>query len=118
MSLIEALKDIDYYDTIFFSPTEDEGMVKVDVGHYKDPGEKLDPGLAGDTFSIILFRLTEDFDLVDLDRFDAVLTDARYYVTRMIKEDWYGLVARKTTTSHKLTDETFDKWLEISYNNE
>jgi len=114
--MLEALRDIINYDTIFFVPhPEDENQVKIDIATYKDPGEKLNGSEMGDMFDIILFRMDED-DVTDLDRFDGILVEPRTYISRMIKDDWYGMVTRKTTTSDKMADEVFANWLDMSYN--
>ena len=108
-----ALDEIKSYDMIFFTPNdENEGLTVVTAAHYKESGEKLKPGVAGDTFDIILFRLDEEYDITDLDKFDGVLIDAKIYVNRMIKENWYGMVARKTTTSQHIVDDVFANWSE------
>jgi hypothetical protein len=60
-----------------------------------------------------LFRFDDENGLTDLDKFQAVLLEPREYVTRMIKEDWYGFVARKTTTSKEVVQELFDRWAEV-----
>jgi hypothetical protein len=35
------------------------------------------------------------------------------YISTLIKGDWYGIVARKTTTSQKFIDTIFDKLIEV-----
>jgi hypothetical protein len=109
--MLEALREIVDYDTIFFVPhPEDDSQVKLEVAKYKEMGEKLDVGLAGDSYDIILFRLNEEEEITDLDKFQGVLSEPREYISRMIKDDWYGMVSRKTTTSHRLVDDVFAKW--------
>lgn len=115
--MLQVFRDIKDYDTIFFMPhPEDENQVKVDVAQYKTVGEKLDGSEMGDMFDIIIFRLNEEEDITDLDRFEGILIEPRAYVSRMIKSDWYGMVTRKTTTSKQMADEVFANWSEMSYN--
>jgi hypothetical protein len=114
--MLDAFRDIKDYDTIFFVPHSDiENQVKIEVTKYKDQGENLDGSALGNMYDIILFRMDED-DITDLDRFEGILIEPRTYISRMIKDDWYGMVARKTTTSKKLADDVFANWQELSYN--
>lgn len=116
--MLDVLKDVKEYDTIFFVPhPENDNQVKLEVAKYKDGGEKLDGSSMGDMFDIILFRLDDGETVTDLDRFEGILVEPRTYVSRMIKDDWYGMVARKTTTSKKMADDVFANWTEMSYNN-
>jgi hypothetical protein len=117
LDVFRAIKD---YDTIFFTPNldSDEGDVKIEVAHLKERGEKIGGSEMGDMFDIVLFRLNEEDDITDLERFEGILIDARVYVSRMVKESWYGMVSRKTTTSNKLTDSVFANWLELCNNKE
>lgn len=113
--MLDVLKEIKEYDTIFFVPhPQDDNQVKLEVAMYKDKGEKLGGSSMGDSFEIILFRLNEEYDITDLDRFDAILVDAREYVSRMVKDDWYGMVARKTSTSGEMANGVFAKWEKMS----
>jgi hypothetical protein len=117
--MLQQLREIKDYDAIFFVPhPEDETMTNINVASYKKDGEKVGGTTLGDFYDIILFRMTEEDDIVDLEKFEAILVDPRVYVSRMVKEDWYGLVAKKTTTSDEFVKSTFDKWLDLSYNTE
>ena len=111
--MLKQLQDIKEYDTIMFIPhPEDETLTNVNVATYKKQGEKIGGTALGDFYDIILFRLDDEYNMTDLDKFEAILAEPRYYVSRMIKEDWYGLVAKKTTTSEKFVNDVFDKWSE------
>jgi len=116
--MLEVFRHINDYDAITFVPNLDgeEGTVKVDVSQYRDKGESLDSSSMGDMFDIIIFRMTDEYDMTDLERFQGILVDARVYVSRMIKENWFGMVSRKTTTSGKMADEVFASWKEMDYN--
>lgn len=117
--MLSVLKEIKNFDTIFFVPhDEDDEQVKLEVARYKNFGQKVGGSELGDMFDIILFRLNENYNIIDLDRFDGILIEPRTYISRMIKDDWYGMVTRKTTTSDPMADEVFAKWKEMSYNKE
>ena len=116
--MLDVLRDIMEYDTIFFVPhPEDDDQVKIEIAQYKKPGEKVGGSTMGDLYDIILFRLDEEYDMHDLDRFDAILVDPREYVSRMVKSDWYGMVSRKTSTSGEMANGVFAKWSSMCYNN-
>ena len=116
--MLDLFREIKEYDAVLFVPDPEgtENQLKVQVTRYKNPGEKIGGSSMGDLFDIIIFRINEDYDLVDLERFEGILVDAREYVSRMIKEDWYGYICRKTTTSEKGADEIFDNWKNLMYN--
>jgi hypothetical protein len=109
--MLEALKDMKDSDAIFFIPHEEEdNLVNIKAAGYKDKGEKIGGSSIGDLYDIIVFRLSEEYDITDLDKFEGILIDPRYYISRMVKEDWYGLVAKKTTTSNTFVQDVFDNW--------
>lgn len=117
--MLPQLRDIKDFDTIMFVPhEEDDSLTNINVATYKRKGEKVGGTDLGDFYDIILFRMNEEDDITDLEKFEAILVDPRVYVSRMVKEDWYGLVAKKTTTSEDFVNTTFDKWLDLSYNPE
>ena len=111
--MLEIFRQIKNYDTIFFVPndeSDDDNQVKLEIAHYKEQGEKVGGSEMGDLYDIIVFRMDEEYNLIDLDKFEGILIEPREYVSRMIKQDWYGMVSKKTTTSHKLVDDVFAKW--------
>ena len=110
LSIFQKLKN---FDTIFFVPnpeSDDDNEVQIEVAQYKESGEKIGGSEMGDLYDIIVFRLSEEYKVTDLDKFEGILIEPREYVSRMIKDDWYGMVSRKTTTSDKLTTDIFAKW--------
>lgn len=115
--MLEELRNIKDYDAIFFIPhEEDDTLTNVNVASYKNASEKIGGTELGDFYDIILFRMSDEDEVIDLERFQAILVDPRVYVSRMVKSDYYGLVAKKTTTSDKFVDDTFDNWSNLSYN--
>ena len=79
---------------------------------YNKKGENLGGSREGKSYDIILFRMGDE-GVLDLDKFEAILTEPRVYISRMIKDDWYGLVARKTTTSNTMVQDIFDGWSKL-----
>jgi hypothetical protein len=113
--MLDVFKKMEDFDILFFTPhDENEDEIKIESAHYRTRGEPIELGCAGDnSFDIVLFHYDDENGLTDLDKFQAVLIEPREYVSRMIKEDWYGFVARKTTTSARVVQEMFDNWATI-----
>lgn len=108
--LKELSEDDVEYDTIFFLPGEKPNTLQIEGSVYRNPGEKLGGSTLGDGYHIILFRENAEKEkLYDIDKFDAVLTHPIEYISNMIKNQWFGIVARKTTTSSEFIQNTFDK---------
>jgi len=108
--MLEYLKDVAKtdYDTVFFVPGPKEDSIEIEGSQYKDRGVKIGGNDIGDEFHIILFKETEDGEICHLDKFDAILGEPMEYISRLIPQNWYGIVARKTTTSGKFVDNLFD----------
>jgi len=111
LDFLEELNDDETdYDAIFFLPGEKPNTLQIEGSVYRNPGEKLGGSTLGDGYHIILFREnTKEDKLYDIDRFDAVLVKPVEYISNMIKGNWFGIVARKTTTSSEFIQNTFDK---------
>lgn len=102
--MLDIFNEVDEYDALIFLPNDLEGNeIRFEVCHYKEPGEPIGGSVMGPEYHIVLFQFDEEGPY-NLDSFDAILVDAREYVSRMIKEDFYGVVAKKTTTSNDLVD--------------
>jgi len=108
MEIPNTLKD-EPFDAFFFLPGEKENTIHLESATYKNAGEKLGGSTLGDGYHIILFREAEDGELVDMEQFDAVLIDPIAYLSRMLSINWFGVVARMTTTSNTFIKNTFDK---------
>ena len=107
--MLEAFRDIINYDVLFFIPTNDEGILNIESCQYKKPGDSIGGSELGNEYHISLFRFNKEEGVSDIDTFDAILADPRVYITNLIKDNWYGFVARKTTTSKEFVDDILDK---------
>lgn len=92
-------------DIITFFSTDDE-TIRVEGHNYKDFGESLDTSTMGLMYHIVLVKdHMEDAKKYDqFDQFEAILVSPLDYISRMINEGWYGVVAKKTTTSQKFVE--------------
>ena len=101
------------FDFLTFLAGEKQDSIELIGTTYAEPGEPVDTGIMGESYHIILFREDkEDKNKYDpnIDCFDAVLVEPLEYVSGMIKNGWFGIIARKTTTSRPLIDRMLDKF--------
>ena len=108
--MLEAIKHLkdDNCDTFLFLPTDKEDQIHFQGSKYKNPGTKLDGTEMGDCYHIILFKEDEDGSVIHLDKFEAILMAPLEYISRLIPDNWFGVICRKTTTSENYVKETFD----------
>lgn len=98
------------FDCLTFFPdfeSDDEDALRIEGQRYRDPGEKLGGSEMGDEYHIVLFKEGET-SFVDLDHFQAILSDPLEYVSQLIPCGFFGLVAKKTTTSSIFIEKTLD----------
>jgi hypothetical protein len=109
--MLDFLKDFnkDEHDAIFFLPGEQKDSVQIEAATYKNPGEKLGGSTMGDSYHVILFKEAKDGELVDVDQFEAIFTDPFEYISELIPKQWYGIMAKRTTTSNNFIQNTFAK---------
>jgi len=93
-------------DFFTFLAGEEEGGVNIMSSEYANPGEKIGGTSLGDLYHIVLFRDSEENpeEYDNVDDFEAILACPLEYASGLISGGFYGIIARKTTTSHKLMD--------------
>jgi hypothetical protein len=94
------------FDFLSFLEGTKKNSIEIIGTEYANPGEPLDVGIMGESFHVILFRDHEEDpeQYSDAEHFDAVLVDPLEYISGLIPQGWYGIIARKTTTSKPLLD--------------
>lgn len=97
------------YDAIFFLPGREDDEMRIELNVYKNPGEKVGGAEHGDGYHIVTFKIDDDYNVVDVDRFEGILTSPFDYVSHLIKHDIYGIVAKSTTTSNNFIESTIAK---------
>ena len=109
--MLDFLKEFnkDEHDAIFFIPGPKKDSIQVEGATYKIPGEKVGGSAMGDSYHVILFKEADNGDLVDIDQFDAIFTDPLEYISDLIPQNWYGIMAKRTTTSNNFIQNTFAK---------
>lgn len=103
LSNLQHLKNHSF-DVLTFLEDEEESRIKIELNSYVDPGEKVGGTNIGELYDVILFQdHEEDPEKFDkLDHFSAILGDPLEYISHLIPNGWYGIIARKTTTSEKI----------------
>jgi hypothetical protein len=111
LEFLREFRDVTF-DAIWFLPGNKLGTVTIESNRYKNPGEKLSGSDYGDAYHVILFREDDGGDLCHIDRFEGILGEPLEYISGLIKQDWFGMIAKKTTTSTEFVDKLFDKLCE------
>lgn len=94
------------FDVLFFIPHEEsDSKIKIISKTYIDPGKPVGGSSMGQEWHIVLFKEGEE---EQVDKFDAILSDPKEYISSLIPQNWYGLVAKKTTTSNIFVDDVID----------
>jgi hypothetical protein len=112
--MLGYLEDIEGFDALFFLPQEDEDEIRIVANKYKNPGEVVEGNAIGPWWHILLFKCNEETGAVEnLDTFDAIFSDPREYISTLIPCGFYGVVAKKTTTSNIFLEDAIAKFKEL-----
>ena len=110
--MLDFLKELSSdVDMIKFLPHDEiENALEVSAEKYKEESEYIGGSSVGHAWHVVLFKWNDkDGKVYNTDRFDAIFSEPREYISSLIPENWYGVFARKTTKSEKIMDEIFDK---------
>mgnify|MGYP003325314268 FL=1 len=99
----------DDFDIIQFLSGETKDSIEVSAAEYKEKEEYVESSPLGKKYHILLFKEDESGKLIHPDMFEAILTDPYEYISELIPQDWCGVIAKKTTNSHKMFLNIFDK---------
>jgi hypothetical protein len=100
------------FDFLTFLEGDEEGQIHISGTEYTNPGEPVDGSEMGSSYHVVLFRNHKEKadEYGDVDSFDAILSDPLEYISGLIPTGWYGIIARKTTTSRPLIDRMLDNF--------
>jgi len=108
--MLEFMKEMDDFDAMFFMPDDDdENKVEVHARNFVDKGEPIGGSPMGPAWHVVLFRLGDEGLAEDVDTFDAIFAEPREYISELIPLNFFGVVARKTTTSKVFLQDFIDK---------
>ena len=100
----------EHFDFLTFLAGEQKNSIHIEGTEYKNPGQKVGGNDLGDAYHVVLFRdhKTDKNKYDDLDTFDAILCDPFEYISGLIPAGFYGIIARKTTTSQEIIKKLLD----------
>ena len=113
--MLDFFKKLNEFDVLFFLPHEEQDGVYLESATYNKPGKLIDNSDIGPAWHIVLFKSDRD-GVYSKDVFEGIFSDPREYISNLIPQNWYGFVAKKTTTSKKFVKATIDKLDEVYYN--
>lgn len=92
------------FDFLTFTSGDNGDSLSITGNEYAEPGEPVGGTEIGPQYHIILFKdHPTDLDkFYDVDTFDAILADPWEYISGLIPAGFYGIIARKTTTSEPI----------------
>ena len=102
---LQPIKGTDY-DALYFLP--DEEKMHIEAAQYKETSESIENSKMGNKYHIILIKESEE-GFTDLDKFEAILSCPLEYASHLIPSGWYGVIARKTSTSYEFSEEMYNK---------
>jgi hypothetical protein len=98
------------FDVVTFFEGTSKQKIHVEVNTYNNGGEPIGTTPVGNLYDIILVQdHAEDPDKFDhFDHWEAILACPLTYISQLIPQGWYGVIARKTTTSDIFVQSTLD----------
>lgn len=114
--MLSSLVEVKHTKPDFISFLKDKDKIIIQGVDYEDAGEKIGGSELGDQYHIIIAKDSKNdpSKFSHLDSFDAILSDPFEYISGLIPNGWYGIVARKTTTSHEMYNKILDIFKEHS----
>jgi hypothetical protein len=93
-------------DCIMFFEGSAPNKINVEAHTYNEPGEPLGGSAVGNMYHIVLVKdhETDKDKFTDFDQFEAILACPLEYISGLIPTGWYGVIAKKTTTSQTFID--------------
>jgi hypothetical protein len=96
------------FDCLTFIPGEKENSLRVEGSDFVEPGEILCKHDLGDMYYILIYKEDEEKGIHEVDLFEGILGDPLEYASKLIPNGWYGVFAKKTTTSGINIEKAFD----------
>ena len=116
LDYLQPLKDADV-DVIMFFEGSQPNSIKVEGNQYEDRGTPVGGNDIGNAYHVILCKDHPTEDKYDqFDNFEAMLAEPLEYISGLIPEGWYGVIAKKTTTSHEPITRMLDLFKNHLYN--
>ena len=97
------------FDFVTFTSGNNGEDLAITGNAYAEPGEPVGGSAMGKAYHVILFKENDPKKPIhDVDTFDAILVDPLEYMSGLLPQEWYGIIARQTSTSNNFIQKTFD----------
>jgi hypothetical protein len=102
------------FDFLTFLEGDEEGQITIIGQEYANKGLPVGGSTLGESYHIVLFRDSKENkdEYGDLDSFEAILSDPLEYISGLIPSGFYGIIAKRTTTSEKIINKLLDNMKE------
>jgi hypothetical protein len=113
--MLDFLKPIknEKFDVMYFIAGDEKDSIDIQLRQFKENEESLSGTKLGECYQILLYKHDKNGTCILPDKFEAILLDPMEYISGLIPNDWFGIIAKKTKNSHKFIDELFDKMMEV-----
>ena len=113
--MLEFLQDLknEDFDILHFISGDKKDTLDVRTNLYRENYDSIESNSLGKKYHIILFKEDEKGIIIDPDKFEAILLDPLEYISELIPQRWFGIIARKTEKSGKFIDNLFDNMMEV-----
>ena len=110
LEYLEPFKKVSF-DCIMFVPGSKEDSIHIEGSDYTNKGEYLGGSDLGHSYHVLLYKHDEKNDdkVYGQDQFECILIDPLEYLSGLIPSGFFGMIAKKTTTSQEFVDRIFDK---------
>jgi hypothetical protein len=116
LKVFNEMKKVACHAITFLPSEKPEEQAIIQGLHYKEHGETIKTQSdMGDLYDIIIFRGDVKDGYTDLEKFEAVLACPYTYSDRMYHGNYFGLVAKRTTTSNEVVESLLEKIGDLVY---
>ena len=111
--VFDEIKKAECHAITFLPSDKPEEETVIQGLHYKEHGKKIETESdLGDLYDIIIFR-RDNKGYSDLEQFEAILVCPFTYSDRMYNGKYFGVVAKKTTSSGEVVKSLLEKINEL-----
>jgi hypothetical protein len=107
---IKEIYNEEEHDGFIFVLEEDD-VLDVSPFTYKDNSEAIEMHELGFKYHVVIYKETFDGELVDPEKFEAIIGDPYHYASNLIKAGFFGTICKKTKTSLKVVNDMYDDLL-------
>lgn len=114
--VFQEMKKVKCHAITFLPSNNPEEQAIIQGLHYKQHGETFKTQSdIGDLYDIILFRGDIKDGYSELEKFEAILVCPYTYSNRMYQGNYFGVVAKRTSTSSEVVESLLEKIGDLVY---